>query len=894
MDRDEWEFKLQHGLSGHGWTPLEENLRNLIEQWRAGDRDVAERVMAYGEVRCLSEVLVEFARRIEWDPPQVETRNRPKDRDGNKADVFKHDFGGMPTDETCESGEEIEEEPDHDKAKVSHGHTPALSAEQFECLKIELHDYLAGGLLILAENFDLRLSRRTFVTKNTPKEHDSAKGDSTAERETYTGEFSGRAELGAREDFYWQGEAKFLNFFSLYWVLASVDFYRKATGYTPTNTELLLIADDLPDLEGILQAILFSTGTLDRLLQAKLEQAVRAILNGLIDGEPLWKKRRLVGDVAVKGVKAQYPSPSKLLKGSQAIRANREILERYYPSVIGVAERAAAVGIEEPLLTADDLPDLRGFLQVVFSSTRPIDLLLREKMEEAVRSVLNELIDGEPLWTIPELAGIGFSVMEPFPSSQGKERLDELNALCKRLETEKLKPFVIPKDVKPLNPPPEERTPRRSANRSVLEEYYLDLITPVANRAATPKTKVIYDTEIVDKQEQVEGPSAPGRSMAGHDYHDLLSDDERVNEEQACASGAYRFRKEALQLCELLQTVEDECSADGRLVELLLAYRKCVLWYAGSASRVAPWKSGGDVTEREVEDIIACLRTPIELLIHGADLMKLEKEAYSRLPVEEEHVEETQKRNEERWRPIQRWLYDDAQNFLLRYCIFEAALKNWINSAIDNEAELSQWFDHSRQTLMSPHGETLMCALRPGVLEVKNLPVLRNRMKPYLNAEDLSRLFDGPSRKPRLDEVLSVLLRHRHLDRGRTDRQSKEFKNLRDTMYQRKKRAKERLQPIVPWFYAVSLDEQKAGSSKPKETAKKRTSTKKSPVVCDDIHTLFATLARNESLALEECGVERLGAFRGHLCACDQCRGTYGERLEGLIAQALSGASTSS
>lgn len=60
-------------------------------------------------------------------------------------------------------------------------------------------------------------------------------------------------------------------------------------------------------------------------------------------------------------------------------------------------------------------------------------------------------------------------------------------------------------------------------------------------------------------------------------------------------------------------------------------------------------------------------------------------------------------------------------------------------------------------------------------------------------------------------------------------------------------------------------------------------------VVCDDVRALFDKLARKEFLTLEDRGVERLGAFRGHLRMCDQCRSTYGERLEALIAQALSG-----
>ena len=65
-------------------------------------------------------------------------------------------------------------------------------------------------------------------------------------------------------------------------------------------------------------------------------------------------------------------------------------------------------------------------------------------------------------------------------------------------------------------------------------------------------------------------------------------------------------------------------------------------------------------------------------------------------------------------------------------------------------------------------------------------------------------------------------------------------------------------------------------------------------VVCDDVRALFDRLARKGLLTLEDCGVERLGAFRGHLRMCDQCRSTYGERLEALIAQALSGTSVAS
>lgn len=63
------------------------------------------------------------------------------------------------------------------------------------------------------------------------------------------------------------------------------------------------------------------------------------------------------------------------------------------------------------------------------------------------------------------------------------------------------------------------------------------------------------------------------------------------------------------------------------------------------------------------------------------------------------------------------------------------------------------------------------------------------------------------------------------------------------------------------------------------------------PLACDDIRILFDKLDRKTALTLEECGVERLGAFRGHLRTCGQCRSTYGERLEALIAQALSGTS---
>lgn len=802
MDGEEWEFKLEYGLDGHKVEMSEEDLRVLIERWRAGDRDEAEKVVAYGEVRYFHKVLVEFVRLAKWPLPPVEPRNRPKDRDGNAADISNHDFGGMPTDETYESSEEIEEEPEHDKAKVSHGHTPALSAEQLQCLENELHDYLKDGLQGWKENFDLKLSRRIFVTKNKPKKHDSAKGDSTTEKETYTGEFSERKELGAREDFYWQGEEKFGNFFILGWARASMDSYRNDTGYKPDNEDPLLIADDLPDPEGILQAILSSTGTLNRLLQAKLEQAVRAILNGLIDGEPLWKKRRLVGDVAVKGVKAQYDP--KLLKGRLAIRANREILERYYPSVISpVAERTAASSTEEPFLIEDDLPDLQGFLHGVFSSTRPLDLLLRDKVKEAVRPVLNELIDGEPLWTIPELAGMGFSVSKSFPPLPKKgEPRTERN---RRLEELRAKRVKI------------------SANRVVLEKYYPDLITSVANRAATSGPVVRFDTDLVAAQEQEsnqQGSSAP----AVYDHHDLFLNDDQRREEHAIKKMAEKLLDEALQLSELLQTLEDENSSQGRLVELLLAWRKNALRNSSSPRQIAQGTSGAAVMDRELEDLLTALCTPIESLIAEMNFSRI---CDTMLDGDYDDPREGR-----------RQLNKDAQDFVLRYSTLEeklhVALESRIITIINKKADLSQWLNQPSQSLTQPFDEMLSFALRSAVFDNKTLTGLRKRMTPYVNETDLSRLFDGASRKPRFEEVLNFILRHRDLDLSRTkdtNKQQKtrspkqEFERLKNTyVHKQKFHIEERLKPIVPWFYRDASEYLEDDSSTPDRKVREKRS----------------------------------------------------------------------
>lgn len=57
-----------------------------------------------------------------------------------------------------------------------------------------------------------------------------------------------------------------------------------------------------------------------------------------------------------------------------------------------------------------------------------------------------------------------------------------------------------------------------------------------------------------------------------------------------------------------------------------------------------------------------------------------------------------------------------------------------------------------------------------------------------------------------------------------------------------------------------------------------------SPVSCDDLRAVFSKDAPDPN----EYGVERLGAFRGHLSLCAKCQATYGARLEELVQQTLS------
>ena len=901
MDRDEWEFKLQYGLDVHRFEMPEEVLQAKIEQWRASNRDVAEQVVAYGKVRYGLEALVKFAQTINWPIP------RAKDRDGNEVDVSNHDSGGTPDDGTCEiSEEEIEEELEHDEAKVFRGYTLALNAEQLTCLKNQLHDYLEGGLKIWRENLDLKLSRRIFVTKNTPEKDDSATDDSTAKKETYTGEFSKRNKLGVRTDFCWQGETKFRNHFIKHWVYASVDFYRDETGHKPANTNPRLRAEDLPNLQGLLDAIWSSARTLDCDLRDKLELALRTKMNKLIAGEPLWLKSELVQDMFLKQLKIYLPS--RIDPGDTRMCLNRGLLEQWYPGlIVPFARRTVLLKKKEIRLLAGDLSNLHGLCSSILSCTRNIDVFLWKKLEGIVRTSLNELIDGEPLWIRPDLVDvdIGFSVKKPFPSPPRKEQKEQ-NELEKRKEEQRAEMV------------------RRRANRAVLEKYYLGLFNPVANRATSPKR---VDLVNIDSKElwnpawNGERSSATGRSMARQDYIDLLTDDERMEqEEQDRTSTASRFRKEVLkqvlELSDLTQTLDDKAFSKRRLAELLLAYWKCILWNAGSVSRVAPWTSGVDVTEREIENFITCLRTPIELLIHEADLRRLQ-EAVFPLPVEEEdeeegdeevdedkdveaaeHIEEFEERTRNMTRTPDQGLHKDAMKFVFYYSFLEedflAALEKWIHSAIKNVAELSRWVDHSRQTLQPLHDETVRLVLRSGRLEEQTRTVLRNRLKSYVNAVVLSDLFDESNPKPRLEEVLNVLLRHDTLDFDRTDPQSEEYETLRDKFYQRKKHAQKSLQPIVPWFYPGKSDDSKAGSSKPNETTKRRTSTKKPPVACDGVHLLFEQLADKGLLALKDYGGERAGVLRRHLQTCDQCRSTYGKRPEALIVQALSGISTSS
>lgn len=58
----------------------------------------------------------------------------------------------------------------------------------------------------------------------------------------------------------------------------------------------------------------------------------------------------------------------------------------------------------------------------------------------------------------------------------------------------------------------------------------------------------------------------------------------------------------------------------------------------------------------------------------------------------------------------------------------------------------------------------------------------------------------------------------------------------------------------------------------------------RAPISCEDVRALFS----EPSGTHEAPGVERLGALRGHLSLCAQCRATYGARLEELVQHELS------
>lgn len=318
----------------------EADLQRSIEQWRMGDLTEAHRVWCYIHETYRPAVLRKIAHTLRVGSHACDANNDGEDPDENRKDLERTDMGHEDDRQGSEpvgDGHRAHEQCD---AKVLNGDGSRSGHSDNQ-----LHDYAIEGGLQLCEEVDLMLSRRLFVTKNEQP---------GAGCETYTGNYSGRRALGRRNNFEWKGMAAFGKLVMDIWVKRSIDSFRKATDHRLTRTvDPQVIDGDLPDAQRFQEAVYSKTRPIDLFLRDQLEgrrgkggplsaRALMAVLNRLIDGEPLWHKPEL-GGVDFDGLKVR--TGFKPTTQASQRRANRAVLVAAYPGlIIHVTERAVGRG----------------------------------------------------------------------------------------------------------------------------------------------------------------------------------------------------------------------------------------------------------------------------------------------------------------------------------------------------------------------------------------------------------------------------------------------------------------------------------------------------------------------------------------------------------------------
>lgn len=357
----EWNAERNHGDN----DLTEAELQRLIEQWRQGDREAAERVWSYVYETYYRWVRDKVTKMLKIGLPAREANNDGEEQDEDQQDLDERDMGkddkvakkrkiALPAREANNDGvdqtdvdeTELCQEDDGEASEpvgVGHGTQGSCNAtvrnaagSSSDDANTQHHDYVMAGGQQAIEDLDLSIFRGVWVTKNTQPGPDW---------ETYTGNYSGRNKLRSREDFEWKGKAAFGKLIKMMWVNRTIDSLKGMIGPQSTAGPHL-IEGDLPDPQGFQEAVSSGIRSIDQFMRRELkvvckegeclsEVALRAVLNRLLDGEPLWLKPE-IGRV---GFGKHFKGFKPKTKVSQK-RANRAMLVDQYPGlIISVEER---------------------------------------------------------------------------------------------------------------------------------------------------------------------------------------------------------------------------------------------------------------------------------------------------------------------------------------------------------------------------------------------------------------------------------------------------------------------------------------------------------------------------------------------------------------------------